>query len=115
MDLMTHYRTQHTGIVCGDESATLTGVTLDGQPIEGFDTIPHGGVPRNEATIDLDEGSGPARHASEGRTRQHPIGGRPPEARACQVVVLVVGQLVYCVHYVSTVHVMSPIHTMHGF
>jgi len=39
MDLVTHYRTQDTGIVCGDESATLTGETLDGQPLEGSDSI----------------------------------------------------------------------------
>jgi hypothetical protein len=39
MDLMTHYRTRETGIFCGDESATLTGETLDGQPIEGSDSI----------------------------------------------------------------------------
>ena len=38
-DLVTHYRTQDTGIACGDESATLTGETLDGQPIEGTDSI----------------------------------------------------------------------------
>jgi hypothetical protein len=39
MDLMTHFRTQETGIVCGDESVTLTGETLDGQPFEGTDSI----------------------------------------------------------------------------
>jgi hypothetical protein len=39
MDLVTHYRTQDTGITCGDEAAMLTGETLDGQPIEGFDSI----------------------------------------------------------------------------
>jgi len=39
MDLVTHYRTQDTGIVCGDESATLTGETLDGHPFEGTDSI----------------------------------------------------------------------------
>lgn len=39
MDLVTHYRTQDTGIVCADESATLTGATLDGHPIEGSDSI----------------------------------------------------------------------------
>jgi len=38
-DLVTHYRTRDTGIVCGDESATLTGETLDGLPIEGTDSI----------------------------------------------------------------------------
>jgi len=39
MDLVTHYRVRETGIACGDESATLTGETLDGQPIEGSDSI----------------------------------------------------------------------------
>lgn len=39
MDLVTHYRTRDTGIACGDESATLTGGTIDGQPIEGTDSI----------------------------------------------------------------------------
>ena len=39
MDLVTHYRTQDTGIVCGDESATLIGETLEGQTIEGSDSI----------------------------------------------------------------------------
>jgi hypothetical protein len=38
-DLVTHFRTRDTGIVCGDDSATLTGETLDGQPIEGTDSI----------------------------------------------------------------------------
>ena len=39
MDLVSHYRTRDVGIACGDESATLTGATLDGQPIEGSDSI----------------------------------------------------------------------------
>jgi hypothetical protein len=39
MDLVTHFRTRDTRIVCGDESVTLTGETLDGQPIEGSDSI----------------------------------------------------------------------------
>jgi hypothetical protein len=39
MDLMLHFRTQDTGISCEDESATLTGETLDGQPFEGTDSI----------------------------------------------------------------------------
>lgn len=39
IDLVTHYQTQDTGIACGDESATLTGETLDGQSIEGTDSI----------------------------------------------------------------------------
>jgi hypothetical protein len=39
MDLMLHFRTQDTGIVCGDESASLIGKTIEGQPIEGTDSI----------------------------------------------------------------------------
>ena len=39
LDLVTHYRTQNTGIACGDESATLTGATLDDVPIEGSDSL----------------------------------------------------------------------------
>jgi len=38
-DLVTHYRTRDTGITCGHGTATLTGVTLDGKPIEGSDAI----------------------------------------------------------------------------
>lgn len=38
-DLVTHFRTRNTGIACGDESATLIGETLDGQAIEGNDSI----------------------------------------------------------------------------
>jgi hypothetical protein len=39
MDLMLHFRTQDTGIACADESATLTGETLEGLPIQGTDSI----------------------------------------------------------------------------
>jgi hypothetical protein len=38
-DLVTHYRTRDTGIACGDETATLSGETLDGRPFEGTDSI----------------------------------------------------------------------------
>ena len=38
-DLMLHFRTQATGIKCGDTSASLTGETFDDDPIEGTDTI----------------------------------------------------------------------------
>ena len=38
-DLVSHYMTRQTGIACEDESATLTGATLDGQLIEGSDSI----------------------------------------------------------------------------
>jgi hypothetical protein len=39
MDLVVHFPTQDTGIACGHESATLTGETLDGQLIEGSDSL----------------------------------------------------------------------------
>jgi hypothetical protein len=39
-DLVVHFRTQDTGIECGDTEATLTGATLiDGIPISGTDSI----------------------------------------------------------------------------
>jgi hypothetical protein len=38
-DLVLHFRTQETGIQCGDTSASLTGKTVDGEPIEGSDAI----------------------------------------------------------------------------
>jgi len=39
VDLVLHFRTQATGIACGDTSASLTGETFGGQDIEGSDTI----------------------------------------------------------------------------
>lgn len=39
LDLVLHFRTQDTGIRCGDTSASLTGETFDGQPIRGTDAI----------------------------------------------------------------------------
>jgi hypothetical protein len=38
-DLVLHFRTQETGIACGDTSASLTGETFDGQQIQGSDSI----------------------------------------------------------------------------
>ncbi len=38
-DMILHFRTQATGIVCGETSASLTGKTLGGQAIEGSDSI----------------------------------------------------------------------------
>ena len=38
-DLVLHFRTQDTGIQCGQTSASLTGETFDGDPIQGSDSI----------------------------------------------------------------------------
>jgi len=38
-DIVLHFKTQETGITCGDTSASVTGETSDGKPIEGSDFI----------------------------------------------------------------------------
>jgi N-acetylneuraminic acid mutarotase len=38
-DMILHFKTQDTGIVCGDTSASLTGETFSGEAIEGSDSI----------------------------------------------------------------------------
>ena len=38
-DMILHFKTQQTGIVCGATFASLTGETLGGQAIEGSDSI----------------------------------------------------------------------------
>lgn len=39
VDVMYHFRTQESGIQCGDASAGLTGTTLDGVQIVGSDSV----------------------------------------------------------------------------
>jgi TolB protein len=39
LDLVLHFRTQATGIQCGDTSASLTGKTISGTAIQGADSI----------------------------------------------------------------------------
>jgi hypothetical protein len=39
MDLLSHYRTQQTGIAIGHTEACVTGETFDGVPLEGCDMI----------------------------------------------------------------------------
>lgn len=38
-DMILHFNTQDTGIVCGDTDASLTGETVSGQKIGGYDSI----------------------------------------------------------------------------
>ena len=39
LDLVVHFNTQFTGILCGDTSASLTGETFGGEAIVGSDSI----------------------------------------------------------------------------
>jgi hypothetical protein len=39
LDLVLHFRTQDSGIQCGDGSVSITGQTLNGIPIQGTDSI----------------------------------------------------------------------------
>jgi hypothetical protein len=45
VDLLLHFRTQDSGITCGDTTTTLVGTTIDGQAIVGSDSIQTVGCP----------------------------------------------------------------------
>ena len=38
-DLVSHYKTQDTGLAVGDTEACVTGMTTGGQPFEGCDSV----------------------------------------------------------------------------
>ena len=44
-DMILHFRTQDTGIMCGDTAASLTGETAGGQTIAGADSVRTAGCP----------------------------------------------------------------------
>ena len=39
LDLVSHYKQKETGIACDDTEATITGVLIDGSPIDGTDSV----------------------------------------------------------------------------
>jgi hypothetical protein len=47
-DMVLHFKTQETGIACGEDEATLTGETFDGQSFTGTDSIKTVGCPKEK-------------------------------------------------------------------
>jgi|GEM_PF-1873093 len=56
IDMILHFRTQETGLVCENTEAILTGETLDGQAIEGSDSIKTVGCKKSTFTHVIDHG-----------------------------------------------------------
>jgi hypothetical protein len=56
MDLVLHFKTQDTGIQCGDTEASLTGQTFGGQTITGTDAIQTVGCGTGKAMAEAEAG-----------------------------------------------------------
>ena len=48
MDVVLHFKTRDTGILCGDTEATLTGETFSGEVFTGSDVIKIVKCPKNK-------------------------------------------------------------------
>jgi hypothetical protein len=56
MDMVLHFKTQDTGIQCGDTEASLTGQTFEGQAIAGSDAIQTDGCGSAKAMAGVEAG-----------------------------------------------------------
>lgn len=61
LDKVFHFKTQDTGIECGDTEATLTGTTFEGQAIMGSDFLDTKGCPPSLSVMEFDGNSGELR------------------------------------------------------